>query len=1230
MGEASREDDRTRAAAIPEWARLTPDLLGALSPDARDDLLDALEEWGDPAYLLEVVEFLRDVHGPLLFLLDRQARALLAADLPARALDVVERRQRRSASAAAQAIEARALLALSRPKQAHAVAQELVQSDLRSATPLREAAEVLAALNDHAQADAALEKWLTAHPTHLPATLTAARVAFAAGDASRALALADRLGPGVPTDLASVDLKQLAELLGRLGRVESQRAVELEVEHRRHVQWARLRLSLAPYAAVDPAQAPDHQALFRLLNGPESVPVSAGERRSLQIAAIRNFGFGELRGGQAETIACVMRGESVLTIMPTGAGKSLCYQLPALTLPRASLVISPLIALMKDQVEGLPAAARPRATFINSTIDEAEYAQRMRGIAEGRYKLIYAAPERLRQRAFLRTLRTIGLDLFVIDEAHCVSLWGHDFRPDYLFLAEARRELGSPTTLAMTATAPPRVRDEILDAMAPDGDSGVHGAWAGTGHGAEAPAPAAVSASVDAAARARVISMDVFRNNLHLSAIRFNNEEEKRHALLHFVTSTPGAGIVYVNTRQRATRLAADLRAAGVLAEAYHAGMEERSAIQERFMAGATRVVVATVAFGMGIDKADIRFIVHFHPARSLAGYYQEVGRAGRDGQRSQGVLFFSANDWANLRRWARADEFSIPFLVRVYAAIASQVGVEVGAHTETVTGAVDVRRMQQVLNADETAIRVAVSFLERADLLSRSFDVAQEMTLTLPRALPAAARADGGFRNLVRAVRLGPGQSGSFRMAAIAEALGLRLPDCEGALLDWEAKQYLTVRLARRAMSIALPPLFEGHEARLERLLTQSQALAQRRIDDMAGYATFDGCRHGYISAQFGSPPRARCDVCDNCTGERPDLPAPEVVEYLLPDDETILPVILDCVVSLPRPLGRTGLARVLGGRLDARFPAHEVRHHGALKGLGESEILEFIDDLIEQGWLRQSPRAGFTVLVPSAEARARAEAWLLEHPEEAIAPTTSAADSIADGAGEEATASADGNAQHADGNTQHADGNTQHEARGDAAGAASHDGPEWTTLQKALWRWRKRVAEDAGQPGYVILPNDVLFRIASERPATLDALGQLQGIGASRLERYGPAILDLVRLHPHEEDDERKLAQQAQQWAERREGADVARAAAQKPVSPAQERKIRIKLEEIRQRIAVSERLRQNEVASRALLGEIARTAPVTLPELEAIVGFRSSGLRDAGPQIVTFVAALRQEKG
>jgi ATP-dependent DNA helicase RecQ len=1134
----------------------------ALPPEVRDRLLDYLQRWGTPAERIALVQTLREAHGPLLFLLDYHATACLAAAEPEQALEIIERRQRRSTTIASQVIEAQALLATGHDAHAETVAADISQAYPRHSLAVRAAAQIFTAVGHFDQAHASLRAYLEQRPHDVAAQVTLARLALEAGDQQLARDVEQGLGAGVPVIADDDDLVQLAMLHEAIGNVESAKSVHLELARRKRVQWEQLSAALAPFADLAPGLAADPAELYRHLSGPQSIAVDHDERRRIQLEAARHFGFMRLREGQTEIVASVLRSESVLAVMPTGAGKSLCYQLPALMLPKPTLVISPLIALMKDQVDSLPTVARRQATFVNSTLTDDEIEARLAGVARGDYKLVYAAPERLRQRAFLAALRRAELGLFVVDEAHCVSLWGHDFRPDYLFIQEARHALGNPPALALTATAPPRVRDEIVDYISAD------------------------PADEQTADRPRVIALDIFRHNLHLSALQFHNEDEKLTALIKFVLETEGSGIIYVNSRHRAEALAVALRGQGVAAEAYHAGMLERSAIQDRFMSDTTRVVVATIAFGMGIDKRDIRFIVHFHPSRSLAAYYQEVGRAGRDGKPSQGVLFYSNNDWSNLRRWAKADEYSADFLERVYAAVAAQLGIHPDAAAPApdanVAGPVDLRRLLQVLNTDETTARVAVSTLERADLLSRGFDVPQELTLTLPPRIPAAAKANEEFARLLRGLALGPGQSATFKTHDVATFMRWDQHDAESILLEWEAAGYLKVKAGRRAMWIDLAPRPDDLHERLERMLAQSAAVAQRRIDDMVGYATSETCRHGYISAHFGSPPRSRCDVCDICTGVRPQLPQGEVIADGLPEDADVELMIIDSLISLPKPVGRSGLARILAGSLRAPVTPDKARHHGRLKAIGEGGIMEVIDDLLEEGRLRQYERQGYPVLAPTMRGRAEAETWLEEHPDLAELGEAVTLDEP-----DETTVD------------------------------ATSEGDKYTGLQKAIWLWRRRTAETIGQPPYMILSNELILRIAEARPQSLEELAALPGMGAQRLEHYGPTLLDIIHLNQPEAGDEEKLAAQRATPPRPRVPPPVT-------VSPQVERRIFLKLQELRQKHALARRERPSALASNTLLKTIAHAAPASEQALVDIAGFRQSGLLELTPAILAVIAA------
>jgi ATP-dependent DNA helicase RecQ len=329
------------------------------------------------------------------------------------------------------------------------------------------------------------------------------------------------------------------------------------------------------------------------------------------------FRLAHFRPHQREVIADILAGHDVVCVMPTGAGKSLCYQLPAVALGGLTIVVSPLIALMADQVQQLRELSVP-TLLLNSSQDAAKQRETLQRVRAGFEGILYVAPERFAAPSFRVLLPQLHPRLFVVDEAHCVSFWGHDFRPEYMRLAEIREALGSPVTAALTATATPQVRTDIIAHL-------------------KLRSP-----------KMHVTGFD--RPNLRYATRFFRNDGEKDPALVRGLAASPGTGIIYCATRKTVEELTAFLeeKMPGRIISAYHAGMSQpdRRHSQERFMRGKGAVIVATNAFGMGINKPDIRFVLHYNLPGSVEAYYQEAGRAGRDGRTADCVLYHSPRDF--------------------------------------------------------------------------------------------------------------------------------------------------------------------------------------------------------------------------------------------------------------------------------------------------------------------------------------------------------------------------------------------------------------------------------------------------------------------------------------------------------------------------------------------------------------------------------------------------------
>ncbi|MBX2999558.1 MAG: RecQ family ATP-dependent DNA helicase [Caldilineaceae bacterium] len=894
---------------------LSPNQIRHLPATLRNRLLDFLERWEAHAEVLACLEHLHVAR--FVSFQDAQAQALVGLGRADEAVTIMENRLAQKDSATARILLSRAYLAAGRHLDALAALAE--NSEYGPTWSLRGQIHLAQGRVDEAER-AFLRHRELAPSSRLP-LFGMAHLYLRRGDGVTAAAYAVQaytVNDGErPLSVGEVrearDLfRQLADA-NRRNEAEQSLAQQLESE----ISHFRALLSAdgsgqAPSTApvVEPGAAPEPRT--PPMSDLATIPVSEDEARTLTEAARHFFGFPALRSGQAQVMAAARRGEDVLAILPTGAGKSLCYQLPILLDGGMTLVISPLIALMKDQVDNLPPALRAQSVAINSSMEGDALTEAIRDLAAGRYRLVYAAPERLRQLPFLHALRRAGLSRLVIDEAHCVSAWGHDFRPDYLYIAEAHRRLGSPPILALTATAPTQVRRDIERQLF------------GIDEGSQR--------------RLQIVALDSFRPNLRLATINVGDKDGKYGRLLDLCQSLDGSGIVYARTRRDCEEVATILISQGVDAVHYHAGIPDRAGVQDRFMRGDVRVIVATIAFGMGIDKADIRFIIHFGLPDSLEAYYQEAGRAGRDGDPAHCVLMYSSSDKGRLTRNANRDALTIDFLRELYGAV--KKGRRLGSFVM-----MPLDDLARPYDGGDTRVRVGLSFLEQTALLRRYVDAPRAVTLRL-----IAAGKDAQADRFVAAARLRPQQPVDRSYAELCAQVAIAPDRLEAELLAWQEAGILDVNASGRDLLIELlPPPVDGTE-RINALLDRYAAIGAGRIDEIVAYARSPRCLHGHIANYLGGAGRSRCTVCNRCMGDGL-LPSPGAG---LPSESEQLRMILWVLSN--QSWGRRGLIYLLRGDEKAGERGQRSKAFGRMNFRSESVLDRMIDGLIADGAIVES----------------------------------------------------------------------------------------------------------------------------------------------------------------------------------------------------------------------------------------------------------------------------------
>jgi ATP-dependent DNA helicase RecQ len=577
---------------------------------------------------------------------------------------------------------------------------------------------------------------------------------------------------------------------------------------------------------------------------PQTVPQAVPPHPRLDEARAllrERFGYPDFRPGQTDAVSAILGGRDTLVVLPTGGGKSLCYQVPALLLDGLTVVISPLISLMKDQVDALVARGLA-ATFINSTLPQSEVSARMARVQRGEIKLLYVAPERFDLGTTAERLKAVGVRLLAVDEAHCISEWGHDFRPSYLRVKDVRQRLGAPPTVALTATATPEVREDIVRQLALSD-------------------PALILTGFD-------------RTNLTYHVIPTRNDAAKDATLVELLAEhREGVAIVYASTRKTVERIAEMLRRAKVQALAYHAGLDDahRAEVQDSFMSERVRVIVATNAFGMGIDKPNVRLVVHHAIPGTLEAYYQEAGRAGRDRGAATAILLHAFPDRFTHEFFIKGALPEREVVSAVYDACRKLADMD-GLVDAPPTSIAAVAKGKVSDREVESALRILMKGGAVA-LADASRTHAHVRLLATSGRIKAELGAENGMElELLRCLWRQGGEATYTGIVADLDALPPGLGGAMGArtMLDaLQERQFVVWRRLGEGLSLvdASRPLekwtidWNGIDRRRRGEL--------RKLEMVQKYAYTDQCRRAFVLRYFGDPAaKPKCEGCDNCLG--------------------------------------------------------------------------------------------------------------------------------------------------------------------------------------------------------------------------------------------------------------------------------------------------------------------------------------------------------------------------